>query len=111
MRFVKLLIICRVTGLDPAKPFYDGSSSNPRIDQTCAKFVDIIHTDPDRYGMATNTGHLDFIVNINTYRETGVQPGCQPVNLVVNPPLTPKGTIGANSSSAIFIKEFYRFSG
>ncbi|KAG1653732.1 Pancreatic triacylglycerol lipase [Nymphon striatum] len=37
--------ISRISGLDPAEPYYDGMPRSVRLDTTDAKFVDIIHTD------------------------------------------------------------------
>ncbi|CAH0581125.1 unnamed protein product [Chrysodeixis includens] len=68
--------IARITGLDPAKPQFDGPIPLPfyrRLDKTCAAFVDIIHSNTRRYGMDTPTGTIDFYPN---YGED-VQPGCE----------------------------------
>ncbi|KAJ8730966.1 hypothetical protein PYW08_002379 [Mythimna loreyi] len=96
--------IARATGMDPAKPSYDGAFSiMPRIDQSCADFVDIIHTDTNRNGMATPTGHVDFFPNIITYRKTGVQEGCPPINYVENPPLSPKDACSHRRSLNLYV--------
>ncbi|XP_071491614.1 pancreatic lipase-related protein 2-like [Diadema antillarum] len=68
--------IGRITGLDPAGPYFDGCDPRIRIDPTDAKFVDIIHTDTDPLfklgmGMYNTAGHLDFFPNSG--RD---QPGC-----------------------------------
>ena len=34
----------RITGLDPAQPFFDLAGPNARIDKSDAEFVDILHT-------------------------------------------------------------------
>ena len=34
----------RITGLDPAKPFFDAANSTGRLDSDDAMFVDVIHT-------------------------------------------------------------------
>jgi hypothetical protein len=35
----------RITGLDPAEPYFQGMPSFVRLDPTDAKLVDVIHTD------------------------------------------------------------------
>jgi len=35
----------RITGLDPAEPYFQGTPPIVRLDPTDAKFVDVIHTD------------------------------------------------------------------
>ena len=57
----------RITGLDPAEPYFQYRPSNVRLDETDAKFVDAIHTDAKTilllgYGMLQPVGHLDFYV-------------------------------------------------
>ena len=66
----------RVTGLDPAEPFFDIAGPDERIDKTDAKFVDIIHTNS---GMLWN-GCLSIkksIGHVDIYPAGGShQPGC-----------------------------------
>ncbi|KAK6189126.1 hypothetical protein SNE40_005164 [Patella caerulea] len=67
----------RITGLDPAKPSFEGTDIMVRLDKTDARYVDVIHTDGSQYntfsgyGMLTPVGHIDFYPNGGTH-----QPGC-----------------------------------
>ncbi|XP_071874686.1 pancreatic lipase-related protein 2 isoform X1 [Bombus fervidus] len=69
----------RITGLDPAEPYFQGMPSHVRLDYTDAKLVDVIHTDGKSffflglpgYGMIQPCGHLDFYPNNGKE-----QPGC-----------------------------------
>ncbi|POI35929.1 hypothetical protein CIB84_000317 [Bambusicola thoracicus] len=67
----------RITGLDPAQPYFQDTPIEVRLDKSDAEFVDVIHTDtapiiPNLgFGMAPAIGHLDF------YPNGGVEmPGC-----------------------------------
>ncbi|CAH1243020.1 PNLIP [Branchiostoma lanceolatum] len=67
----------RITGLDPAEPYFQGTEPMIRLDPTDAELVDIIHSDGGffftslGYGMYDPTGHLDF------YPNGGIEmPGC-----------------------------------
>uniref|UniRef100_A0A8B9FIU8 Triacylglycerol lipase n=1 Tax=Amazona collaria TaxID=241587 RepID=A0A8B9FIU8_9PSIT len=69
--------IGRITGLDPAQPYFQGTPIEVRLDTTDAAFVDVIHTDTAPtipylgFGMSPAIGHLDF------YPNGGVEmPGC-----------------------------------
>ncbi|XP_006618059.1 pancreatic lipase-related protein 2-like isoform X4 [Apis dorsata] len=71
--------IGRITGLDPAEPYFQGMPNHLRLDYTDAKLVDVIHTDGKSifflglpgYGMSQPCGHLDFYPNNGKE-----QPGC-----------------------------------
>jgi len=74
----------RITGLDPAEPYFQYLPTHVRLDETDAKFVDAIHTDAKTilllgYGMIQPVGHLDFYVNGGSN-----QPGCDPVNIAID---------------------------
>ncbi|ESO12297.1 hypothetical protein HELRODRAFT_63631, partial [Helobdella robusta] len=57
------LKIRRVTGLDPAGPYFEGVSNvTVGVNPSSADFVDIIHTD-NILGTARSLGHLDFYPN------------------------------------------------
>lgn len=65
--------IGRITALDPAGPFFTGTSPEHRLDPTDAQFVDVLHTDIDALGFRESLGHIDFYANGGTD-----QPGCPP---------------------------------
>ncbi len=58
----------RITGLDPAGPYFENTDPKVRLDETDALFVDVIHTDgaPIYYiglGLLQPSGHVDFYPN------------------------------------------------
>ncbi|KAM8924240.1 pancreatic triacylglycerol lipase-like [Pelodytes ibericus] len=61
--------ISRITGLDPAEPYFQGTPAEVRLDPSDANFVDVIHTDAAPVipnlglGMSQLAGHLDFFPN------------------------------------------------
>lgn len=63
--------IGRITGLDPAEPYFQGMGPQVRLDPSDAMFVDVIHTDARSfflleipgYGMSQACGHIDFYPN------------------------------------------------
>ncbi|GLV32687.1 uncharacterized protein CBL_00606 [Carabus blaptoides fortunei] len=61
----------RITGLDPALPFFATLKADWKLDSSDADFVDIIHTNSGIYGKVEATGHIDFYVNGGTF-----QPAC-----------------------------------
>nr|AWF73662.1 pancreatic triacylglycerol lipase [Eriocheir sinensis] len=69
----------RITGLDPAEPFFQNMPPSVRLDPSDALLVDVIHTDTlpftlsGGYGLEQAVGHLDFYPNGGKH-----QPGCQP---------------------------------
>uniref|UniRef100_A0A8C3LM73 Triacylglycerol lipase n=1 Tax=Chrysolophus pictus TaxID=9089 RepID=A0A8C3LM73_CHRPC len=68
--------IRRITGLDPAGPYFEGTPPEVRLDPTDANFVDVIHSNAAHFpatgfGMYNTTGHLDFYPNGGT-----LMPGC-----------------------------------
>lgn len=55
----------RITGLDPAGPYFENTDTVVRLDKTDAKFVDVIHTDGAStlqlgLGLMQMSGHVDF---------------------------------------------------
>ncbi|KAL0099846.1 hypothetical protein PUN28_019928 [Cardiocondyla obscurior] len=75
----KNLLLGRITGLDPASPFFRHHlfrEKSRKLDATDARLVDVIHTDGspdfmDGFGLLKPIGHIDFFPNGG--RE---QPGC-----------------------------------
>ena len=75
--------IGRITGLDPAEPYFGYTPSEVCLEKSDAKFVDIIHSDATHFlsgglreinqgmGIIENVGHIDFWPNNGTD-----QPGC-----------------------------------
>ncbi|XP_075071209.1 pancreatic triacylglycerol lipase-like [Mixophyes fleayi] len=61
--------LARITGLDPAEPYFMGTPIEVRLDPSDAPFVDVIHTDGapmiPNIGLGTSqlSGHLDFFPN------------------------------------------------
>ncbi|PAA74650.1 hypothetical protein BOX15_Mlig007525g3 [Macrostomum lignano] len=65
--------LARITGMDPAGPYFEGTHPEVRLDPTDANFVDAIHTDGDSllssakleggFGMMEPAGHVDFYPN------------------------------------------------
>lgn len=58
----------RITGLDPAEPFFSDVDPLVRLDRTDAAFVDIVHSHAKSFahggmGLAQPIGHLDFYPN------------------------------------------------
>lgn len=67
--------ISSITGLDPARALFEGTLTvQAGLDRTCAKFVDIVHSDPGGYGTSLPAGTVDFWPNYSG--PGGVQPGC-----------------------------------
>ncbi|XP_014210159.1 phospholipase A1-like [Copidosoma floridanum] len=61
----------RITGLDPAMPFFITVGKDEKLDSSDAEFVDVFHTNAFIQGKVEAVGHVDFYMNggIN-------QPGC-----------------------------------
>lgn len=80
----------RITGLDPAEPFFQYMPPSVRLDPSDALFVDVIHTDADSilnlgtgYGLWQPVGHLDFYPN-----DGRSQPGCDSLRRIPYAALT-----------------------
>ena len=60
-----ILKIGRVTGLDPAGPFFENCNKGARLDMSDAELVDIIHTNPGQLpnqGIDIPIGHFDYFI-------------------------------------------------
>lgn len=57
------VLVDRITGLDPALPFFSNVDHNSKLDQSDAKFVDIVHTNAGIFGKIEASGHVDFYMN------------------------------------------------
>ncbi|CAF3266545.1 unnamed protein product [Rotaria sp. Silwood2] len=71
--------MARISGLDPAGPFFEGKTAPVRLDQSDAKFIDVIHSNTEialgvGLGSDDPSGHVDFYVNGGKQ-----QPGCPSV--------------------------------
>ncbi|KAF2895141.1 hypothetical protein ILUMI_11034 [Ignelater luminosus] len=60
--------IGRITGMDPAGPFYQGLPRFQRLDNSDANFVDVLHTNAGILGYWGKCGHADFYVNCGTFQ-------------------------------------------
>ena len=80
------LLIGRITGLDPASPFFRNHlfrEKSRKLDSSDALLVDVVHTDgsidfADGFGLWKPIGHIDFFPNGGRQ-----QPGCNDVKNAV----------------------------
>ena len=52
--------LARITGLDPAKPLFSTSNTTKRLDESDAKFVDVIHTAGGLVSLENDVTHLQL---------------------------------------------------
>ncbi|XP_045514449.1 pancreatic triacylglycerol lipase-like isoform X1 [Pieris brassicae] len=67
----------RITGLDPAAPYFSNTVTLVRLDRSDAEYVDIIHSNAmplyfSGFGISEPIGHVDFFPNGGS-----TQPGCK----------------------------------
>ncbi|XP_053602360.1 pancreatic lipase-related protein 2-like isoform X1 [Plodia interpunctella] len=67
----------RITGLDPAAPYFSKTVTLVRLDRSDAKYVDVIHSNAvplyfSGFGITEPIGHVDFYPNGGS-----TQPGCK----------------------------------
>lgn len=101
----------RITGLDPADPYFQHMPKEVRLDATDARLVDVVHTDgasvfdiyrAEGLGMYQPAGHLDF------YPNGGIKmPGC-PTSSPVWTALT-KGVVDAARTAVCNHERAVRF--
>jgi pancreatic triacylglycerol lipase len=58
----------RITGMDPASPYFANTEELVRLDPSDAKFVDVVHSDASMFveggfGIKQSIGHIDFYPN------------------------------------------------
>ncbi|RZB39403.1 lipase member I-like [Asbolus verrucosus] len=53
----------RITGLDPALPFFATLNNEWKLDSSDAKFVDVVHTSAGTFGKIEAVAHADFYMN------------------------------------------------
>ena len=78
----KNLLLGRITGLDPASPFFRHRlfrEMSRKLDASDARLVDVVHTDgsevfTDGFGLLKPMGHIDFFPNGGRQ-----QPGCNDI--------------------------------
>jgi hypothetical protein len=64
----RIIGLGRITGLDPAGPYFENTESQVQLDPTDALFVDVIHTDGSHnlllgLGTLQRMGHVDYFPN------------------------------------------------
>ncbi|XP_057335593.1 pancreatic lipase-related protein 3-like [Microplitis mediator] len=67
--------VSRITGLDPAGPFFDSVGEDAILNAEDADFVDVYHTNAKIAGKFITCGHVDFYFNGGKS-----QPGCGDLN-------------------------------
>ncbi|XP_046389279.1 phospholipase A1 member A-like [Ischnura elegans] len=71
-KFVTTGRVGRISGLDPALPFFASVFDDSVLDPSDADFVDVIHTNAGNKGKMGPNGHVDFYLNGGF-----MQPGCE----------------------------------
>ncbi|XP_071455105.1 pancreatic triacylglycerol lipase-like [Hetaerina americana] len=71
-KFVTKGRVGRISGLDPALPFFASIFDDSVLDPSDADFVDVIHTNAGNKGKMGPNGHVDFYLNGGF-----MQPGCE----------------------------------
>ncbi|KAL4668571.1 hypothetical protein H8957_011258 [Semnopithecus entellus] len=68
----------RITGLDPAGPFFHNTPKEVRLDSSDANFVDVIHTNAARILFELGVGTIDACGHLDFYPNGGKHmPGCE----------------------------------
>ncbi|XP_017769255.1 PREDICTED: uncharacterized protein LOC108557306 [Nicrophorus vespilloides] len=91
----------RITGLDPALPFFATTNNEWKLDASDAPFVDVLHTNAGSFGKLEAIGHVDFYINGGS-----LQPNCTKNSY---PPLCSHMMAGAYFASTIRGRKHYGF--
>lgn len=108
--------ISRITGLDPAQPYFQDTPAEVRLDPLDALFVDVIHTDSSStaanlgfggYGISHTVGHLDFYPNGGKH-----MPGCGKEDVILKGDLDDVMEVFADIASCSHMRslKYYRES-
>ncbi|GBP80728.1 hypothetical protein EVAR_57199_1 [Eumeta japonica] len=62
----------RISGLDPAGACFRNLPSDEKLNPNDAKFVDVVHTNIDGFGIAEPLGHVDFYANGGEYQPSDI---------------------------------------
>ncbi|XP_049646396.1 pancreatic lipase-related protein 3 [Suncus etruscus] len=74
----------RITGMDPAGPYFHDSPNEVRLDPSDANLVDVIHTNAARFLFALGSGTINACGHLDFYPNGGKSmPGCE--ELVIPP--------------------------
>ncbi|XP_065173322.1 pancreatic triacylglycerol lipase-like [Atheta coriaria] len=92
----------RITGLDPALPFFATLVNEWKLDPSDAPFVDVIHTSAGSFGKLEAIGHVDFYINGGA-----MQPNCINANY---PQLCSHVMAGTYYASTIRNKKFFGYA-
>ncbi|XP_041865645.1 inactive pancreatic lipase-related protein 1-like [Melanotaenia boesemani] len=69
--------LARISGLDPAEPYFQGTDASVRLDTSDAALVDVIHTDSRPFESKLGLGMTEYVGHIDFYPNGGeLMPGC-----------------------------------
>ncbi|XP_074041196.1 lipase member H isoform X1 [Leptinotarsa decemlineata] len=73
--------VSRITGLDPAGPYFSLVGADEKIGKEDGYFVDIVHTNAGAFGLKENLGTVDIWVNGGSH-----QPACDVLKIIKRAP-------------------------